>query len=89
LLNNHRAQGGTIPVVQISVPAGALSTDQKQQLISRITDAVVDVEGIPQLRSSVHVLITEVADGGWGTGGKAWTLQTLRAAFGERTDAKS
>jgi phenylpyruvate tautomerase PptA (4-oxalocrotonate tautomerase family) len=37
----------------------------------------------------VHVLITEVADGGWGTGGKAWTLQTLRAAFGERTDAKS
>jgi 4-oxalocrotonate tautomerase len=78
-----------MPVVQVSIPAGVLSTDQKQQVISRITDVLVDVEGIPQLRAAVHVLINEVADGGWGTGGKAWTLQALQAAFGERTDAKS
>ncbi|MCW2663079.1 MAG: tautomerase [Mycobacterium sp.] len=78
-----------MPVVQVSVPAGVLSNDQKQQLISRITDVVVDVEGIPQLRGGVHVLINEVADGGWGTGGKAWTLQALRASFGERADATS
>ena len=78
-----------MPVVNISIPAGALSTDQKQQLISRITDVVVDVEGIPQLRGSVHVLINEVADGGWGAGGKAWTLEALAAAFGERTKGKS
>lgn len=78
-----------MPVVQVSVPAGTLSTDQKQQLISRITDVVVDVEGIPQLRAAVHVLINEIADGGWGTGGKAWTLEALTAAFGERTQATS
>jgi 4-oxalocrotonate tautomerase len=70
-----------MPVVQISVPEGALSKDQKQQLISRITDVVVDVEGIPQLRPTVHVLVNEVADGGWGAGGKAWTLEALTAAF--------
>lgn len=78
-----------MPVVQISVPEGALSKDQKQQLISRITDVVVDVEGIPQLRPTVHVLVNEVADGGWGTGGKAWTLEALTAAFGADANAKS
>jgi 4-oxalocrotonate tautomerase len=78
-----------MPLVQISVPEGALSKDQKQQLISRITDVVVDVEGIPQLRQSVHVLVNEVADGGWGTGGKAWTLEALTAAFGANAATKA
>jgi 4-oxalocrotonate tautomerase len=71
-----------MPLVQISVPEGALTAKQKQQLVSRITDVVVEVEGIPQLRPNVHVLVTEVADGGWGTGGKVWTLEALTAAFG-------
>lgn len=70
-----------MPLVQISVPQGALTQSQKQQLVSRITDVVVDVEGIPQLRPSVHVLINEVADGGWGVGGRAWTLDALTAAL--------
>jgi 4-oxalocrotonate tautomerase len=72
-----------VPLVQISVPQGVLTQEQKQELVSRITDVVVDVEGIPQLRPIVHVLINEVADGGWGTGGKAWTLAALRAQFSD------
>lgn len=71
-----------MPVVQVSVPEGALSQEQKQELVERITDVVVDVEQIPQLRPAVHVLINEVADGGWGTGGKAWTRAALAEAFG-------
>ncbi|KRQ23270.1 hypothetical protein BKG80_07170 [Mycobacteroides chelonae] len=74
-----------MPVVNISVPAGVLSLEQKQQLVARITDVVVEVEGIPQIRPAVHVLINEVADGGWGTGGKAWTLQELTSAFVGKT----
>jgi 4-oxalocrotonate tautomerase len=70
-----------MPLVQISVPQGVLTPEQKQEMISRVTDVVVDVEGIPQLRPNVHVLVNEVADGGWGTGGKAWTLEALAAAF--------
>jgi 4-oxalocrotonate tautomerase len=71
-----------MPLVQVSVPEGVLSQEQKQELVSRITDVVVDVEGLPQLRPTIHVLINEVADGGWGTGGKAWTLEALKGAFG-------
>lgn len=78
-----------MPLVQISVPEGALTQEQKQELVTRITDVVVDVEGIPQLRPSVHVLVNEVADGGWGTGGKAWTLEALTAAFGDGAASKA
>lgn len=74
-----------MPLVQISVPQGALSQEQKRELVSRITDVVVDVEGIPQLRPTIHVLVNEVADGGWGTGGKVWTLEALTKAFGTGT----
>lgn len=78
-----------MPLVQISVPEGALNQEQKQELVTRITDVVVEVEGIPQIRPSVHVLVSEVTDGGWGTGGRAWTLEALKTAFrdGEVTKA--
>lgn len=71
-----------MPVVQISVPEGALTPDQKRQVIERVTDVLVDVEGLGRIRPSVHVLISEVADGGYGVGGRAWTLEALTAAFG-------
>ena len=74
-----------MPLVQISVPQGVLTAAQKQELISRVTDVVVDVEGVPQLRPSVHVLVNQVADCGWGAGGVAWTLAALTEAFGPRT----
>jgi 4-oxalocrotonate tautomerase len=73
-----------MPVVQVNVPEGALSREQKREMVSRITDVVVEVEGIPQLRQSVHVLVTEIADGGYGVGGRAWTLDELTAAFGQK-----
>lgn len=79
-----------MPLVQVSVPEGSLSRQQKQELVTRITDVMIEVEGIPQLRPSVHVLVNEVADGGWGVGGKAWTLEALTAAFGnERAEVST
>jgi 4-oxalocrotonate tautomerase len=71
-----------MPVVQISVPEGTLTTEQKQQIVARITDVMIEVEGFPQLRPSVHVLVTEVADGGYGVGGRVWTLESLKGALG-------
>lgn len=70
-----------MPLVQVSVPAGTLSLEQKQQLIKKITDVVVEVEGIPAVRPSVWVQVSEVPDGGWGMGGKQWTLAALAAAL--------
>lgn len=69
-----------MPHVQISVPAGSLSQKQKATMIEKVTDAVVEAEGIP-VRPVVVVNILEVPDGGWGSGGKAVTLADLQAAY--------
>jgi 4-oxalocrotonate tautomerase len=73
-----------MPLVQISVPAGSLSPQQKTELVARITDVVVEVEGIPAVRQGTWVHINEVPDGGWGRAGEVSTLADLKARFGVR-----
>jgi 4-oxalocrotonate tautomerase len=63
-----------MPLVQISIPAGSLSAEKKRLMIEKVTDAVVEAEGLP-VRAGTWVHINEVPDGGWGTGGRAWTLE--------------
>jgi 4-oxalocrotonate tautomerase len=70
-----------MPVVTIQAPAGALSETQKAALISKVTDVVVEVEGFPALRPSVHVLIEDVPAGGYGVGGQAVDVERARAAL--------
>jgi 4-oxalocrotonate tautomerase len=49
-------------------------------MIEKVTDAVVETEGIP-VRPVVVVNILEVPDGGWGSGGKPLTLADIQAAY--------
>lgn len=71
-----------MPVVTIQVPAGSLSFEKKTAMIKMVTDAVVEVEGIPAVRQATYVLIEEVPDGGWGMGGRALTLEMMQSALG-------
>ena len=71
-----------MPLIQISVPAGSLSPEQKVELVARMTDVAVDVEGIPAVRQGTWVHINEVPDSGWGTAGKVFTLADLKARYG-------
>jgi 4-oxalocrotonate tautomerase len=71
-----------MPLVQISVPAGSLTAEQKRDLVAGITDVVVEVEGIPAIRPAVLVHVNEVVDGGWGTGGTVSTLQQMKTRLG-------
>jgi 4-oxalocrotonate tautomerase len=71
----------TMPVVTIQVPAGSLSAQQKSAMISKVTDAVLEAEGYPQLRPATTVLIQEIVDGGWGRGGEGKTLAEMKAAI--------
>jgi 4-oxalocrotonate tautomerase len=70
-----------MPVITIQTPAGALDNTQKAALISKVTDVVVEVEGFPALRPSVHVLIEEVPAGGYGVGGRAVDVEKTKAAL--------
>jgi 4-oxalocrotonate tautomerase len=78
-----------VPVVTVQVPAGALSAEQKTTMIAKVTDAVVEAEGFPALRPSVHVLIEEVTAGGYGVGGRAVDVEKAKAAFAAQAAAAS
>ncbi|TAJ79696.1 MAG: 4-oxalocrotonate tautomerase family protein [Sphingobium sp.] len=67
-----------MPLVQIKGVGGYLSLEQKQELIRRVTDAVVSVEG-EGLRQVTWVTIEDVAPGAWGVGGQPVTADDLRA----------
>ena len=59
-----------MPVVNIKVIEGVFSQDQKQEMIRRMTDVLVDLEG-EYMRPFTVVVIEEVKSGDWGVGGKA------------------
>jgi 4-oxalocrotonate tautomerase len=66
-----------MPLVQIKGISGYLSLQQKQEIISKVTDAIVSVEG-EGLRPVTWVLIEDVASGEWGVGGQPVTTDALR-----------
>lgn len=75
-----------MPLVQIKGIGGYLSLEQKQEMITRVTDAVLSVEG-EGLRQVTWVTIEDVQPGAWGIGGQAMTDDDLRKAA--RRDAPS
>lgn len=76
-----------MPLVQIKGVGGYLSLAQKQDMIHRVTEAVLAVEG-EGLRQVTWVTVEDVPEGAWGVGGQAVTADTLRqlaAAAGNRS----
>jgi 4-oxalocrotonate tautomerase len=77
-----------MPVITVQVPQGSYTPEMKSDLVARFTDAIVDIEGIPALKPTVTVLIIEVADGGWGAGGHAITLEQMKHIYGADTASR-
>ncbi len=71
-----------MPLVQIKGVGGYLTLEQKQELIKKVTDAVVSVEG-EGLRPVTWVTIEDVEPGAWGVGGQAVTDADLRQMAAE------
>lgn len=72
---------GLVRVV-VSVPTGGLKIEQKEALIQRVTDAVIQIQGIEpdaRTRAKVYCLINEINDGGWGFAGVQFTRERLIA----------
>ncbi len=70
-----------MPLVQIKGVGGYLTIEEKQTLISRVTDAVLSVEG-EGLRNVTWVTIEDVDSGAWGVGGNPVTPDMLREMSG-------
>lgn len=56
-----------MPIVQIQLLEGR-SIEQKKNIISEVTDAIVKSADVP--KENIRVIITEIPHTHWGTGGK-------------------
>ncbi len=66
-----------MPLVQIKGISEFLTLDQKQEIIQKVTDAIVSVEG-EGLRPITWVLLEDVPSGAWGVGGEPVTTEGLK-----------
>ncbi len=66
-----------MPFVNVKVIKGVFSSDQKQDMIAKLTDTMVGIEG-EAMRGVTWVAIEEVESGDWGIGGQSLTTQAVK-----------
>ena len=67
-----------MPLVQVKLIEGVFSHLQKRQMIEKLTEAMVSIEG-ENMRKVTWVVIEEVPSGEWGIGGQPLTTADVKA----------
>lgn len=67
-----------MPLIQVKLIEGVFDGKQKAEIVKRLTDAMVSIEG-EQMRGVTWVVIEEVRSGEWGIGGQAMTTSAVQA----------
>ncbi len=71
-----------MPLVDIELIEGVFSAEKKRALISKVTEAVVSVEG-EAMRGVTWVRVKEVKSGEWAIGGQPLTTDAVLAMAAE------
>lgn len=61
-----------MPLITVHLIENVFSTEEKVEMITRLTDTMVDIEG-ENMRPVTWVKIEEVPEGQWGIAGNAMT----------------
>ena len=72
-----RKESLNMPLATIKVIEGVFSSDEKQRMIEKVTEAMVSVEG-ENLREKTVVILEEVKSGDWGIGGQTLTADVVK-----------
>jgi 4-oxalocrotonate tautomerase len=67
-----------MPLVTVDVIKDVFTPAQKEEIIRKVTDAMVEIEG-EALRSVTWVRIMEVEQGDWGIGGQLLKARDVHA----------
>jgi 4-oxalocrotonate tautomerase len=67
-----------MPMLNVKLIEGVFTPKQKQEMIHRLTDAMVAIEG-ENMRPVTWVVIEEVKSGDWGVGGKSLSTADVKA----------
>ena len=70
-----------MPLVNVRVIEGVFTPEQKADIIGKVTDALVSVEG-EELRPVTWVIVEEVISGNWGIAGRGLTTADVQALQG-------
>jgi 4-oxalocrotonate tautomerase len=75
-----------MPLIQVKLIEGVFTPAQKSQMIAKLTDAMVSIEG-ENMRSVTWVVIEEARSGEWGIGGQALTTEAVHALAAGKKEA--
>jgi 4-oxalocrotonate tautomerase len=67
-----------MPLIEVSLIKDVFSSDQKHEIITRLTDALVEIEG-ENMRPVTWCVVREVASGDWGIAGNPLSTADVRA----------
>jgi 4-oxalocrotonate tautomerase len=67
-----------MPLIQVKLIEEVFTPAQKKEIITKLTDAMVTIEG-ENMRQVTWVVIEDVRSGEWGIGGQALTTDAVRA----------
>lgn len=67
-----------MPLINVKLIEGVFSPQQKAQIIRKLTDAMVEVEG-EAMRAVTWTVIEEVHSGDWAIGGKPLSTGDVKA----------
>jgi 4-oxalocrotonate tautomerase len=67
-----------MPFVNVKVIEGVFSADQKQDMVRRLTETMVEIEG-ENMRPVTWVVVEEIKSGDWGIAGNPLTTEDVKA----------
>ena len=67
-----------MPLINVKVIENVFSNEEKHQMVTRLTDAMVSIEG-EAMRAVTWVIVEEVKSGDWGIAGNALTTADVKA----------
>ena len=67
-----------MPLINVKLIEDVFTSEQKEQIVERLTDAMVSVEG-ENMRGVTWVVVEEVRSGDWGIGGTPLSTESVKA----------
>ena len=67
-----------MPLLNVKMIEGVFTTAKKKEIITKLTDAMVSIEG-ENLRPYTLVVLEEVRSGDWSVGGKSLATADVHA----------
>jgi 4-oxalocrotonate tautomerase len=84
LTNRGTPKEVLMPLIQVKLIEGVFTETQKREIIRKLTDALVSIEG-ESMRRVTWVIVEEVKSGDWAIGGSVLTTADVKAlAAGRR-----